>query len=174
MNEVPVLKDWKGELTDEFEKASHKKEDLQKVISLGESFIEDIKPAEEWVRIHSQYVSLMTAQLRNLYATVYGESYNPRPRIVSLKTDSAIEELTTSEQRKKVVREVALDKTLPGMEISDKDILAEIEKQNYKFVSDNPSATVSTIMSGFKAEFEKVIGKKGIYKRKTVEKLITT
>jgi len=166
MNNPPLLKDWKGDLENQIESMTHKKEDLLKLIKLGEEYLGEIDPAYEWITANLGYVSRVTTHLRDLYTTRFGEA----PPSVSRTSSRAkiIEEINTPERRKSLVREVALTITNPGEEVSDRRILKELARRNMTLDASNPPATVSTILVGFTSMFEKVPGKRGIFRRKVV------
>jgi hypothetical protein len=75
----------------------------------------------------------------------------------------------TPESRRRMVRDVALSLTKPGEMIKDKAIVEEIKRQGLKLSAKNPTAMVSTILNGFRVEFEKVEGKRGVFRRKSEE-----
>ena len=85
----------------------------------------------------------------------------PRP------TEAPIKEvfLDTPESRKQAIREVALSITELGDEISDEAVLEELKRRGMKIDLINPTATISTILNGFKPQFEKVQGKRGLFRR---------
>ena len=74
--------------------------------------------------------------------------------------------LDTPEHRKQAIRDVALSLTKPGDDVSDEAVLEELKRRGMRIEAANPTAAISTILNGFKPEFEKVQGKRGIFKRK--------
>ena len=72
----------------------------------------------------------------------------------------------TPERRKQTVQEVALAITKPGDNVSDKAIREELKRRGMKLIAGNPTATISTILHGFKSQFTKVEGKRGVFKRR--------
>ena len=64
-----------------------------------------------------------------------------------------------------MVRDVALSMTKVGDTVSYEGILEELKRRGMKLVANNPNATISTILNGFKPEFSKVEGKRGTFQR---------
>ena len=59
----------------------------------------------------------------------------------------------------------ALSMTEPGDDVSDEAVLEELKRRGMKIDAANPTATISTILHGFKSQFEKVQGTRGVFKR---------
>jgi hypothetical protein len=59
-----------------------------------------------------------------------------------------------------------LSVTEPGGEVMDEVILEELRRRGLRIDMPNPTAAISTILNGFKPQFEKVQGKRGIFKRR--------
>jgi len=60
---------------------------------------------------------------------------------------------------------VALSITKLGDNVSDEAVLEELKHRGIKIDAANPTAVISTILHGFKPQFEKVQGKRGIFRR---------
>jgi hypothetical protein len=73
--------------------------------------------------------------------------------------------LDTPERRKQAIREVALSITKPGDDVSDEAVLEELRRRWMRINAPNPTAIISTILRGFKPQFEKVLGKRGVFRR---------
>jgi hypothetical protein len=161
MAKPPVLKDWKGSLENQLESACHRKEDLQKIIYLCQDYFDEMRPAAIWISEHERFVERITAQFREMYMTLFGQE--PPPRAKEMTVSEVL--LNTPERRKQTVREVALAITKPGDNVSDEAVLEELKRRGMKLVADNPTATISTILHGFKPQFEKVKDKRGVFRR---------
>ncbi len=162
MVEFPMLKDWKGLLEKQIGSVGHGEEDLLKVIRLGEDFSDEIRLVGQWFNQQSGYVNMIVSQFSQMYAGRFNKQVPPRPQ------KEVINEipLDTPEQRKKMVREIALATTKPGDNTSDEAILEELKRRGMKLVANNPNATIATILRGFKPHFEKVKDKRGVFTRR--------
>jgi hypothetical protein len=49
--------------------------------------------------------------------------------------------------------------------VSDEAVLEELKRRGMKIDASNPTATISTVLHGFKPQFEKVQGKRGVFTR---------
>ena len=97
----------------------------------------------------------------DMYFTRFNKQPPPRP------SETPIPELLldTPDIRKQIIREVALSITKPGNEVSDEAVLAELKQLGKKLDLVNPTATISTILRGFRPQFEKVQSKRGVFRR---------
>jgi hypothetical protein len=96
-----------------------------------------------------------------MYFTMFGKQPPPRPTEVQVKEVL----LNTPQDRKHAIREAALAITKPGGEVSDEAVLDELKIRGMKVVANNPTAAISTILNGFKSQFKKVEGKRGVFTR---------
>jgi len=98
----------------------------------------------------------------DMYFTRFNKQPPPRP------TETPVKEvlLDSPELRKQAIRQVALSLTEPGNDVSDEAILEELKRRGMKIDLANPTATISTVLRGFKPQFEKVEGKRGIFIRR--------
>ena len=175
MSDIPVLKDWKSEIEEELRSAGHGKDDLRRIVLLGRKFLGEITPSVNWVHEQSRFVSQVTGQIQELYRTRFNEDPSTERSAPgnAVQADSGTSRvpsdeivLDTPERRKKAVQKTALELAPnTGDEIRDRAINEELKRRNMRLVAQNPTALISTIMNGFKAEFEKVEGKRGIFKR---------
>jgi len=160
--ELPELKDWKDTLNRLIEKKGQSQEDLLEVIHQCHRALNDMRPAFDFVRgQHSDIEGWKTH-----YSQLYSFRFREDPPALSLSELSAQEFLETPESRKKVVREIALSLTSPGMDIGDNDVLNALQERRQQLVARNPVATISTILNGYKSHFEKVEGKRGVFRRR--------
>lgn len=162
MIDLPMLKDWKGLLEKQIGSVGHREEDLLKVIRLGEDFSDEIRLVAQWFNQQAGYVNMIVSQFSQMYAGRFNKQVPPR-----LPKESSSEILLDNpEDRKKLVREVALAMTKPGDSTSDEVILEELKRRGMKLVVNNPTATIATILNGFKPHFEKVKDKRGVFTRR--------
>jgi hypothetical protein len=162
MVELPMLKDWKGLLEKQISSVGHGEEDLLKVIRLGEDFSDETRLVGQWFNQQAGYVNMIVSQFSQMYAVRFNKQVPPR--LPKESTNEIL--LDTPEHRKKIVREVALAMTKPGDSTSDEAILEELRRRGMKLVASNPTATIATILHGFKPQFEKVKGKRGVFTRR--------
>ncbi len=161
MANTPALKNWRKLVDDQLNKASHSKEDILSIIYLCQDCIGEIQPVFAWVREQNSFVGDMLRQFGETYFTRFGDQPPPPPK----DTTTTEVLLDTPESRKQAIREVALSITKPGDEVSDRMVLEELKHRAMKVDANNPTATISTILHGFKSQFSKVKDKRGVFKR---------
>jgi hypothetical protein len=161
MVDIPVLKDWRGLLEKQLGSASHSEQDLLKIVRLAEDLSDETRLAGQWLNQQAGYLSMIVSQFSQTYALRFNKQVPPRP---PKETTTEIL-LDNPEQRKKIVREVALAVTKPGDSTSDEAILEELKRRGMKLVANNPTATIATILKGFKPQFQKVKEKRGVFIR---------
>ena len=161
MTGTPALKDWRGLLEKRLNKATYTEEDILEILYLIQDYLVEIQPAGQWLGQQQAYISQMQRVFNEMYSTRFNKQPPPRP------TETPIPEvpLDTPEIRKQKIREVALSITKPGNEVSDEAVLEELKRLGKKIDLVNPTATISTILRGFRPQFEKVQGKRGVFRR---------
>ena len=161
MAEPPVLKDWKTLVEEQLKITGYGDKDILKIVHMCQDFTSEIQPASQWVGQQQGFVTQIYRIFTEMYTARFGEQPPPRPK------EAPITEvlLDTPEGRKQAIREVALSITKPGDDVSDEAVLEELERRGMKLESANRTATISTILNGFKPQFEKVQGKRGVFKR---------
>ena len=161
MLETPVLKDWKTLVEEQLNKAAYTEADILKIIYMCQDYLGEIQPISRWVGQQQEFVGQMQRLFSEMYFTIFGKQPPPRP------AETPIPEilLDTPERRKQAIREMALSITKLGNEVSDEVVLEELKRRGMKIDLVNPTATISTILNGFKPQFEKVQGKRGLFRR---------
>ena len=161
MEKIPKLKDWRGLLEKRLNKVTSTEEDILEVLYLCQDYLVEIQPAGQWVGQQQGFINQMQRIFNDMYFTRFNKQPPPRP------SETPIPEvlLDTPEIRKQIIREVALSITKPGNEVSDEAVLAELKQLGKKLDLVNPTATISTILRGFRPQFEKVQGKRGAFRR---------
>ena len=161
MAELPVLKDWKVLIEKHLNKAAYAEADILKILYMCQDYLGEIQPIGQWVGQQQGFVTRMYSIFSDMYATMFGKQPPPRP------SEAPITEvlLDTPEGRKQAIREVALSITKPGEDVSDEAVFEELKRRGLKIDAFNPTATISTILNGFKPQFEKVLGKRGVFRR---------
>lgn len=162
MTEPPVLKDWKTLVEKQLNKADYAEADILKIMYMCQDFLGEIQPINQWVGQQQAFVMQMHQIFNQMYITRFGKTLPPRP------TEVPVTEvlLDTPERRKQAIREVALSISKPGDDVADEAVLEELKRRGMKIDAANPTAAISTILHGFKPQFEKVQGKKrGIFRR---------
>ena len=157
----PGIKDWKTELSRHIDGRRHTREDLGTVIRMCRETLADMQPAHDFLREQRALVQTWLQQYELLYVSRFDE---PPPRCDADLPHELL--LDTPDSRKRAVRAVALSMTAPGGEINDEQVLQSLLNDGQRLVADNPTATISTILNGFKSHFEKVSGKRGVFKRR--------
>jgi hypothetical protein len=156
----PPLEDWRDQVENLIKQGEHEKQDVLNIIWLGQELISEMGPASRWISEQSQYLNAIVAEYMRIYSTRFGEQPPPQPH----KEASPEILLDTPERRKQTVREVALAIAKPGDNISDEAIVEELKRRGMKLDARNPTATISTILHGFK-QFNKVDKTRGVFKR---------
>ena len=161
MEKIPELKDWRGLLEKRLNKVTYTEEDILEVLYLCQDYLVEIQPAGQWVGQQQGFINQMQRIFNDMYFTRFNKQPPPRP------SETPIPEvlLDTPEIRKQIIREVALSITKPGNEVSDEAVLAELKQLGKKLDLVNPTATISTILRGFRPQFEKIQGKRGVFRR---------
>ena len=161
MAKTPVLKDWRGLLEKRLNKATYTEEDILEILYLCQDYLVEIQPAVHWLGQQQSFVTQMQRIFNDMYFTRFNKQPPPHP------TETPIAEiiLDTPEIRKQTIREVALSITEPGNEVSDEAVMEELKRLGKKIDLINPTATISTVLRGFRPQFEKVQGKRGVFRR---------
>jgi len=161
MAELPILKDWKSFLEQRLSKAAYAEADILEVIYTCQDYMGEIQPISQWVGQQYGFVTQMHRIFTDMYFTMFGKQ--PPPRTTEAPVTEVL--LNTPEHRKRAIREVALAITKPGDDISDEAVLEELRRRGMRIDATNPTATISTILHGFRPQFEKVQGKRGVFRR---------
>ena len=160
MAQLPVLKDWRSLLEKQLSKAAYTEADILGLLHTCQDYVGEIQPISQWIGGQLGFISQMAANFSNVYVTMYDKQPPPRP------TEEPIKEvlLDTPEARKRAIREAALAIAQPGGEVSDESVLGELQRRSFKIIATNPTAAISTVLVGFKTDFDKVQGKRGIFR----------
>ena len=161
MVELPILKNWKTLVEEQLKITGYGEKDILKVVHMCQDFITEIRPASQWVGHQQAFVGEIYRIFSEMYSTRFGEQPPPSPKKAPTKEVL----LDTPERRKQAIREVALSITNPGDDVSDEAVLEELKRRGMKIDIANPTATISTILNGFRPQFEKVQGKRGVFRR---------
>jgi hypothetical protein len=161
MTEIPVPKDWKFLVEKQLNKASYSEADILKIIYMSQDHLSEIQPIMQWLGQQQGYATQVGRIFNDMYFTMFGTQPPPRPK------ESAIPEvlLDTPDNRKQAIRNVALAITKLGEEVSDEAVLEELRRRGMKINMSNPTAAISTVLNGFKPQFKKVEGKRGVFIR---------
>jgi hypothetical protein len=161
MGELPVLKDWKTLVEKQLNKSDYAEADILKIIHICQAYLGEIQPIGQWLGQQEGFIRKMYGIFSDMYFTMFGNKPPPPPAEAPIKEVL----LNSPESRKQAIREVALSITKPGDDVSDEAVLEELERRGMKIDAFNPTATISTILNGFKPQFEKVQGKRGLFTR---------
>jgi uncharacterized protein with gpF-like domain len=162
--EIPKLDNWKEKLQIDLESIGNKREDVQKIIEICDRYDHEIKEVFQWFSDQSDFVQQIKIQYFNLYQIRFNNP--PQSEKTENKTNKII--LHTKQEKRGEVRKIAIELTKSGEQISSKVIYDSLLNKGMDLDSEKPIAVISTIMWGYKEEFEqiKTKGKKGIFKRK--------
>lgn len=157
----PALHRWRDQVEDKIKQGEHEKKDVLEIIWLAQKLLREMEPASRWVSDQYQYLNAIASEYMRIYGIRFGEQPPPQPQ------KEAVPEilLNIPERRKQVIRDIALSMTKVGDSVSYEGILEELKRRGMKLVANNPNATISTILNGFKAQFSKVEGKRGTFQR---------
>ena len=161
--DVPQLKDWKQALQEKLERVGNKRADIEAILEACADYVKEIIDIETYLQSQSAFVG----GIRNHYVGVYGLLFGENPP--NKATPPPPPEKTVPRNRKervKVVHEASSAITPPGQEVSAAAVNNELIRRNIDLNHPNPNAVISTILNGW-GEFEKVAGRKGVFKRKT-------
>ncbi len=161
MVEPPLLKDWKTLVEEQVNKAAYAEADILKIMYMCQNSLSEIQPIGQWVGQQQGFVTRMYSIFSDMYVTLFGKQ-PPPPPTEAPKTEVLLD---TPEPRKQAIREVALSITKPGDDVSDEAVLEELKRRGMKIETSNPTATISTVLNGFKPQFEKIQGKRGVFRR---------
>lgn len=161
MAKLPVLKDWKALVEMQLGKIGFGEKDILKIIHMCQDFTSEIQPISQWLGQQHAFVAQMHRTFNDMYVNLFGKQPAPRPSEVPVREIL----LDTPESRKQSIREVALSIASPGDNVSDEVVYEELKRRGMKIDASNPTATISTILHGFKPQFEKVQGKRGVFRR---------
>lgn len=162
MAEIPALKDWRGILEKRLNKATYIEVDIEEVLRLCQDYLVEMQSPAQFLGQQQGFINQMQRIFVDMYFTRFNKQPPPRPAGTPAKEIL----LDTPEKRKQTIRAVALSITKPGVEVGDEAVLEELKRRGMKLVANNPTATISTILRGFKPQFEKVVGKRGVFIRR--------
>jgi hypothetical protein len=126
-----------------------------------EDHLSEIQPMMQWLGQQQGYANTVGRIFNEMYYTMFGKQPPARPK------EAPIPEvlLDTPDNRKQAIRNVALAITKPGEEVSDERVLEELKRRGMKINMFNPTAAISTVLNGFKPQFKKMEGKRGLFIR---------
>ena len=158
----PVLKDWRGDLDKQIRGKGQSQQDLLAVIHICQELLENMQPAANFIQEQRSDIATWLSRYQELYMARFKEQPPPRPS--EELPDHMV--LDTPQKRKQAIRQAALTMTEPGMAVGDKDVWKFLQEEGMLLVANNPTAAISTILNGFKSEFQKVDGKRGVFQRR--------
>ncbi|NQT74466.1 MAG: hypothetical protein HQ553_17140 [Chloroflexi bacterium] len=161
----PDLREWKDDLEKLIREKGNSKDDLIEIIHSCEKIFESIIPANNFINEQRAFVFRIQDEYKKLYQIRFGEE---APELPQENRDESIVVLGTPDLRKQSVREIAISITQPGEVVFDKDILEALKNQGRQLDTRNPTATISTILNGFKSDFTKVDEGMGAFRRLTI------
>ena len=169
-----ALRDWLGPLQTRIDRMTQSREGLAQAIQSCIAAMQDMRPAYE--DMQRQWIAIQG--IRNTYHQVYvsrfGESEPDQPSDQPIPTTV----LETPEQRRDAIRKTAQRIAAPNSNVTDSEVLRALKSEGMDLTGGNPTAIISTVLNGFKEEFEKVKGEKGEFRRKghaeTIQHTIAT
>jgi len=159
-----ALKDWRENLEHRIDNFRQNEEELLKVIQLCQGTLFEMEPTYIFVRDQRSAIEEWLNEFRRLYVTRFRHD----PQDLTRKELQWSEEiLDTPQRRKSEVRKIALELgQSAGNDVTDQMVLDELMSRGRRFVAENPKATISTILGGFKEKFTKVEGKRGVFRKR--------
>jgi hypothetical protein len=165
---IQESKDWKRLLQDKLENTGNKKEDVQSICDICDEYSVEIGSLMRYLSEQDNFV----AGIKHQYSVIYNLRFGSTP-ISHLNEPKKTEPklLDNRKSRSQVIKEIALEVIKPGQETERNFTLIKelMKKRNLELVGGNPNAIISTILNGYVSEFEKVQGKKGVFKRKIAD-----
>ena len=162
MAEILALKNWRELLEKRLNKANYTQADMEEVLHLCQDFLIEMQSPSQFLGQQQGFIN----QMQRIFIDMYFTRFNRQPPPWPAETAAKELVLDTPEKRKQTIRDVALSITKPGVEVSDEVVLEELKRRGMKINAYNPTATISTVLRGFRPQFEKVKGKRGIFIRR--------
>ena len=162
MSQPPQLQNWQMNLEHQIDQFDQTKVGLQSIIRLCEVAIYAMEPAYVYIRDQRSTVQEWLTEYRRLHVI----RFRKEAPVLNIDEIQSEQVLDSPRLRKTQVRNMALELGASREEITDELVLDALRARGKRFIAKNPKAVVSTILSGFKLEFEKVEGKRGTFKRR--------
>jgi len=159
-------KEWKQNLKAELDKISHnKKEDWVKIIRLCEDYGQEIQTFSNWISEQIRYIESIRRQYVELYSIRFEESPPNREQTAIKEVPKAEIILKTRQDKREAVRKTALLISQSNSEFTANDVNENLLKNGLRLEAQKPQAVISTIITSFKDDFQKIAGRKGVFKR---------
>lgn len=169
-----ALEDWLGSLQKRIDRLGHSRDDLEQVIYACADMLQAMRPAYDEVRRQFGALTNIQTNYTQVYMSRFGEPPPDRPH----DQQAATAVLETTEQRRDAIRKTAIRIASPNSNTTDREVLQALKSEGIELGAGNPRATISTVLNGFKEEFEKVKGKRGEFRRRgpaeTIQHTIAT
>lgn len=162
MTDIPQTRDWVAPIRRRIDNFILKEDEHLKFIRLCEETGSEIEAVYSFVRDQREIVAQLLNEYRRIYFTLYNKD---APTHTREELQSSEEILDSPERRKNEVRMLSVELAAPGQEITDEQVLDALKDSGKRLIADNPRATISTILWGFKSEFEKVPKKRSTFRR---------
>ena len=163
-----ALRDWLGPLQTHIDRMTQSRDGLAQAIQACIAAMQDMRPAYE--DMQRQWIAIQG--IRNTYHQVYVSRFAETPPNAPSNQVTPTTVLETPEQRRDAIRTTAQRIAAPGKNVTDREVLEALRSEGMDIVQWNPTAIISTVLNGFKGEFEKVKGKKGEFRRKGLAETI--
>ena len=159
--DVPKLIDWKTQLQDKLSEVGNSKEDMIQIINTCDSYLKEMQEIGKWFSDCQQFIT----QIRGNLGEMYRLRFNSEPIPQSQPVLPGKLFLNNPSNRQQYVREIALAITQVGSEINCESILKELDRRSIELKGSNLNAIIGTIMNGYRSNFKKVEGKRGVFLR---------
>ena len=162
MKSETAFPDWADDVEKYWQATGNTKYDLLKLIRYVENVSGQVDETFMYVRDQRTRILDILNNLAQLYKLRFQEELPPR-------TERDTPELTmldTPEERSEAIREAALAIAMPGSDASIAAVLTFLSDHGMRIVASNPRATIASVLYQFSSEFERVQGRRGVFRRR--------
>ena len=153
---LPDMRDWTAEAEQAIQNWPHTAEGIAEVIRIYEEALHEMQPAFQFIDQQQRDLLGLMEAYRRLYQVRFHA--DPPPPSTGLHLD-------TPEKRIQAIRTAALTVAQPGQQLTVESVFKALTFAGQRLIAENPMATIATVLNGFKSDFEKVPGPRGIFKR---------
>ena len=158
---IPQLNDWTADLNERIATQLQSKEGIATVLAMCDDALAEMQPAYDFASQQKDSLQTLRQNYSQLYLARFGELYASKSIEIVLDT---------TESRREAVRGAALEVVDKYGLVTDQDVLDYLKREGKVLAGGNPKAIVSTILWGFKSQFEKVADMQGVFQYKGLPK----
>ena len=157
-----ILPDWATEVEKHLETTGNTKNDLQHLNYYVQDVAAEIEQLYQYIREQRDRVQDLRRSVEQIYKLRFQEDPPQQPE----RETPELIMLDTPEERSEAIKEAALALADPGSDISTETVLTHLADKGIRIVAQNPQATVASVLYQFDSEFEKVQGRRSVFKRR--------